>query len=76
MKGFTRPLKISCADHESGGPVIFQQWDGSKWSFVSNWVPVMKDIVRPMIEEAAAKFAKRIKSLLAVASDVKSRKVF
>ena len=61
MKGFTRPLKISCADHESGGPVIFQQWDGSKWSFVSNWVPVMKDIVRPMIEEAAAKFAKENK---------------
>ena len=61
MKGFTRPLQVSCADHETGGPVIFQQWDGKKWNFVSNWVPVMKEIVRPMIEEAAAKFAKENK---------------
>ncbi len=58
MKGFTNPVKVSCADHETGGPVMFQQWDGSKWSYVSDWIPVMKDVVRPMIEKAAADFAK------------------
>jgi len=58
MEGFTRPVKVSCADHETGGPVMFQQWDGSKWSYVSDWVPTMRDVVRPMIEKAAAAFAK------------------
>jgi branched-chain amino acid transport system substrate-binding protein len=56
--GMTRPLKISCSDHESGGPVIFQQWDGKKWSMISDWIPVMRDVVRPMIEKSAAAYAK------------------
>jgi branched-chain amino acid transport system substrate-binding protein len=56
--GMARPLKINCADHETGGPVLFQQWDGSKWNVVSDWVPVMSDVVRPMIEESAAAYAK------------------
>ncbi|MBW7998546.1 MAG: ABC transporter substrate-binding protein, partial [Candidatus Glassbacteria bacterium] len=56
--GLTLPLKITCSDHESGGPVIIQQWDGTKWSMISDWIPVMKDVVRPMIEKAAAAYAK------------------
>ena len=40
--------------------VLFQQWDaGSKsWKVVSDWIPVMKDLVRPLQEADAAKFAK------------------
>jgi branched-chain amino acid transport system substrate-binding protein len=38
--------------------VIFQQWDGKKWSFISDWVPTMRDVVRPMIEAAAGAYAK------------------
>jgi branched-chain amino acid transport system substrate-binding protein len=58
FSGMARPMKITCNDHEGGGPVIFQQWDGTKWNMVSDWLPVMSDVVRPMIEEAAAKYAK------------------
>jgi branched-chain amino acid transport system substrate-binding protein len=58
MGGMTRPFKVSCADHETGGPVLFQQWDGKTWKAVSDWIPVMKDVVRPMIEKAAAAYAK------------------
>ncbi|MCH8998899.1 MAG: ABC transporter substrate-binding protein [Proteobacteria bacterium] len=58
LEGFTRPVKVSCVDHETGGPIIIQQWDGKKWSMVSDWIPTMRDIVRPMIEEAAAAYAK------------------
>jgi len=58
MNGFTRPVKISCADHESGGPILIQQWDGQKWNIVSDWVPTMTDVVRPMIETAAMEYAK------------------
>jgi branched-chain amino acid transport system substrate-binding protein len=58
MDGFTRPVKISCTDHESGGPILIQQWDGQKWNIVSDWVPTMTDVVRPMIEKAAMEYAK------------------
>ncbi len=58
LEGFTLPVKVSCADHETGGPIIIQQWDGSKWSMVSDWIPTNREVVRPMIEEAAAAYAK------------------
>jgi branched-chain amino acid transport system substrate-binding protein len=58
LEGFTKPIKVTCEDHETSGPVIFQQWDGTKWSIISDWIPPMRDLVRPMIEAAAAKFAK------------------
>jgi branched-chain amino acid transport system substrate-binding protein len=61
LKGFTRPHKVTCADHEGSGPVLFQQWDGKSWKIISDWVPVMRDVVRPMIEEAAAAYAKENK---------------
>jgi len=60
MKGFTHPIKVSCEDHEGGGPVLIQQWDGKKWSVVSDWVPVMRDVVRPKIEAAAVEEGKKL----------------
>ena len=54
MKGFTHPLKVTCEDHEGAGPVMFQQWDGKMWNRISDWIPVMKDLVRPKTETAAA----------------------
>jgi branched-chain amino acid transport system substrate-binding protein len=56
-KGFTHPIKVSCADHEGNGPILIQQWDGKTWKIVSDWIQPMRDVVRPMIEESAAKFA-------------------
>ncbi len=58
MKGFTRPVKVTCADHEGGGPILIQQWDGQQWKIVTDWIPTIRDVVRPMIEEAAAAYAK------------------
>tara|TARA_B100000214_G_scaffold132701_1_gene94384 strand:- start:2859 stop:3917 length:1059 start_codon:yes stop_codon:yes gene_type:complete len=59
LPGFP-PISVSCNDHEGNHPVLFQQWDaGSKsWKVVSDWIPVMKDLVRPLQEADAAKFAK------------------
>ncbi|HCY13524.1 MAG TPA: ABC transporter permease [Gammaproteobacteria bacterium] len=51
------PLQISCQDHEGGGPVMFQEWDGSKWVRVTDWIETDQSIVRPMIEAEAAKYA-------------------
>ena len=53
-----QPLKVSCLDHEGGGAVKFQQWDGKKWKVVTDWIKSDQSIVRPMIEESAAAYAK------------------
>ena len=58
-KGFGKPIKVTCADHEGSGPVLFQEWDGKQWKIVSDWISPMRDIVRPMLEEAAATEAKK-----------------
>ena len=47
-----------CIDHETGGSVIIQQWDGNKWGFVYGWLSPMRDVVRPLVEKAAAAYAK------------------
>jgi branched-chain amino acid transport system substrate-binding protein len=57
MEDFTLPVKVSCLDHETGGPIRIQQWDGTKWSFASDWISPIRDVVRPMVEEAAAAYA-------------------
>ncbi|MDP7242689.1 MAG: ABC transporter substrate-binding protein [Rhodospirillales bacterium] len=59
--GLVPPLKISCFDHEGGGSVRFQQWDGTKWKMITDWIPPYKKLVRGMIEASAAKYAKEKK---------------
>jgi branched-chain amino acid transport system substrate-binding protein len=56
--GFLPPLKITCADHEGPGKVKFQQWDGSQWKVITDWVDSDRPLVRGMIEESAAAYAK------------------
>jgi branched-chain amino acid transport system substrate-binding protein len=56
--GLVPPFKLSCKDHEGGGPVKFQQWKGDKWAPVSDWVKTDQALVRPMIEASAAAYAK------------------
>lgn len=58
MKDFVNPLKVTCLDHETGGPVKIQQWDGKKWDLVSDWIQPLKEVVRPLIEADAAQYAK------------------
>lgn len=57
LTGLIPPIKVSCADHEGQHPVRIQQWDGKNWTFVSNWIEPMRDVVRPMIERSAAAYA-------------------
>ncbi|MDX9700997.1 MAG: ABC transporter substrate-binding protein [Rhodocyclaceae bacterium] len=56
--GFMPELNVTCEDHEGAGVVKFQQWDGSKWNVVSDWVSGDREMVRGMIEESAAAYAK------------------
>lgn len=56
--GLLQRLKLSCADHEGGGAVRFQQWDGKKWNVISNWVQADRALLRPIIEKSALEYAK------------------
>jgi branched-chain amino acid transport system substrate-binding protein len=57
-EGLMSPVKVSCFDHEGGGAVKFQEWDGKKWNVITDWIPTDQSIVRPMVETSAAKYAK------------------
>ncbi|HET9959155.1 MAG TPA: hypothetical protein VFQ61_31915, partial [Polyangiaceae bacterium] len=56
-EGLLQPIKLSCEDHEGGGRVRFQQWDGEKWKLISDWVAADRPLLRPIIEASAAKYA-------------------
>ena len=55
--GLLQPIKLSCSDHEGGGAVRFQQWDGQQWATISDWVHPDRAVLRPIIEASAAKYA-------------------
>jgi branched-chain amino acid transport system substrate-binding protein len=60
MKGLMRPLKVSCENHEGNGLALVQQWDGKKWTIVSDWIEPMRDVVRPALETAAVEEGKKL----------------
>jgi hypothetical protein len=56
-EGLLSPIILSCRDHEGGGGVKFQQWDGQQWTVLTDWMATDQALVRPMVEAAAAKYA-------------------
>ena len=60
MKDLMRPLRVTCENHEGNGMALVQQWDGKKWSIVSDWIEPMREVVRPKLEAAAVEEAKKL----------------
>jgi branched-chain amino acid transport system substrate-binding protein len=58
-EGLFPPLILSCRDHEGGGGVKFQQWDGTlhQWTVLTDWMAPDQALVRPLVEVSAAKYA-------------------
>jgi len=56
-EGLLPPIALSCRDHEGGGGVKFQQWDGTQWTVLTDWIAPDQALVRPLIEASAAKYA-------------------
>ncbi|MCB5187481.1 ABC transporter substrate-binding protein [Methylobacillus caricis] len=56
--GLLQPIKLTCDDHEGGGAVKFQQWDGKQWKVISDWIQADRKLLRPLIEASAEKYAK------------------
>jgi branched-chain amino acid transport system substrate-binding protein len=57
FEGMMRPIKVTCLDHEGVRSARVQQWDGQKFVFKSEWIEADTSIIRPMVEESAAKYA-------------------
>jgi branched-chain amino acid transport system substrate-binding protein len=56
-EGLLAPFSLSCSDHEGGGGVKFQQWDGTQWTVLTDWIATDQALVRPLVEASAAKYA-------------------
>ncbi|TBV14282.1 ABC transporter substrate-binding protein [Stutzerimonas kirkiae] len=58
FEGLLQPISLSCSDHEGGGAARVQQWDGEKWTPVTDWVEADRELLRPLIEEKSAAYAR------------------
>ena len=56
--GLLPEIKTGCDNHEGSGKVKIQQWDGSKWVIISDWIEGNKNLIHPLFKAAAAKYAK------------------
>ena len=60
LADFAAPISgLSCKDHNGHHSAFMQQWDGTKWVKVSDWIAPMKDKVRPLLEAAAQEYVSK-----------------
>ena len=57
FEGFMTPISTSCADHMGGNEARVHQWDGKQWKYVSETMAADMQIIKPMIDAAAKKYA-------------------
>jgi len=55
--GVMRPISTSCVDHMGANWARIQTWDGKKWNFSSDWYQADDSILKPMVRNAADKYA-------------------
>jgi branched-chain amino acid transport system substrate-binding protein len=55
--GLFHSIDVTCSDHEGHGLVTFQQWDGTQWHRISDWIAPDWALLRPIIEASANKYA-------------------
>lgn len=64
FQGLLQPISITPRDHEGGGAARIQSWDGQKWVLKTDWIKADHALLRPLIEEGAAAYAKEYKITL------------
>ncbi len=55
--GVMRPISTSCADHMGAAWARVHTWDGKKWNFSTDWLQADESIIKPMVRNAADKYA-------------------
>ena len=59
LGGFAAPVHVTCSDHNGHGSAYVQQWDGTKWVKVTDWIAPIKTMVDPLIDKAAAEYVSK-----------------
>jgi branched-chain amino acid transport system substrate-binding protein len=60
LPDFASPVAgMSCIDHNGHQAAFIQQWDGARWSKVSDWIAPMTERLRPMLQAAAREYVSR-----------------
>jgi len=57
LKGAMRPVSTSCADHLGATWARVHTWDGSKFTWSSDWLQADDQIIRPLVKASAEKYA-------------------
>jgi branched-chain amino acid transport system substrate-binding protein len=57
FEGFLTPVSTSCADHMGGNTAQIHTWDGKKWVVSPKVYQADMQILKPMIDQAARKYA-------------------
>jgi branched-chain amino acid transport system substrate-binding protein len=70
--GVLRPISTSCADHRGDVWARVHTWNGSKWEFTSDWYQADQSIIKPMIKQAADKYATEKKLVRRTPEDCQS----
>jgi branched-chain amino acid transport system substrate-binding protein len=60
-EGLMPDINVTCADHEGSGKVMFQQWDGTKWNKISDYLEGNRKLVRQLLDASAKKYAEEKK---------------
>lgn len=55
--GVMRPVSTSCADHMGADYARVMTWTGTSWQFTSDWYQADDTILKPMVKQAADKYA-------------------
>jgi branched-chain amino acid transport system substrate-binding protein len=56
--GLLPEIKTSCENHEGSGKIKIQQWDGTKWVVISDWIEGNKTLIHPLFKASARDYAK------------------
>ena len=51
-------INVTWDNHEGDGRVAFQQWDGTKWNVISDWIAPDWKLLRPIIVKSSLAYAK------------------
>jgi branched-chain amino acid transport system substrate-binding protein len=71
-KDLFHSINVSWDNHEGEGYVTFQQWDGSKWNVVSDWIAPDWKLLHPIIEKSSEAYAKEKKIRIRTEADAET----
>ena len=72
FKDVMRPVSTSCADHMGSAWTRVHTWDGSKFTWASDWLQADEQVIKPMVKVSADKYAAEKKLTRRTAADCQS----